>query len=277
MNQIAADVQEGLLAIAVGAGLQVMAAMMAVDVDALCGPRGPARPGPDRQPARQRGRLVTLGGRRLPVPRPRVRAMDGSGELPTASYRAFSDTEVLGRRSMEQMLAGLSTRRYQVGLEPVGEQVADQPGSTSKSAVSRRFVQATEQALADEGAAADRGRVHRERHPGQVPDRRAAGTRPGRHPADPGGAGRRCGAALPRQASRSGETAGEGTATASRRGRHAVAVEGSLIHVTTSPPSCSRGRGGDHAGRVIAARRIRWRPRGLSRTCGGPAAVLFGV
>jgi len=40
MGEIAADVREGLLAIAVGAGLQVLTAMMAAEVEALCGPRG---------------------------------------------------------------------------------------------------------------------------------------------------------------------------------------------------------------------------------------------
>ena len=63
---------------------------------------------------------MTLGGRRVPVTRPRMRAIDGSGELPVASYELFSDTEVLGRMALERMLAGLSTRRYGVGLEPVG-------------------------------------------------------------------------------------------------------------------------------------------------------------
>jgi putative transposase len=149
MSEIAADVREGLLAIAVGAGLQVMAAMMAADVDVLCGPKG--RHDADRTATRHGSEAgsVTLGGRRLPMRRPRVRAADRSGELSIASYEAFSDTQVLGRKAMEQMLAGLSTRRYQVGLEPVGEQVVAQSGSTSKSAISRRFVQATEQALSD--------------------------------------------------------------------------------------------------------------------------------
>jgi len=156
MNEIAADVREGLLAIAVGAGLQVMTAMMAADVDALCGPRG--RHDPDRTATRHgvEAGSVTLGGRRLPVRRPRVRAVDGTGtsketskELPIASYDTFCGTEVLGRRAMEAMLAGLSTRRYGVGLEPVGEQVTAQATSTSKSAISRRFVQATEAALTD--------------------------------------------------------------------------------------------------------------------------------
>jgi putative transposase len=149
MNEIVADVREGLLAIAVGAGLQVMAAMMAADVDVLCGPRG--RHDPERNATRHGSEAgsVTLGGRRLAMRRPRVRASDGSGELPVASYQSFSGTEVLGHKAMEQMLAGLSTRRYQVGLEPVGEQIAAEAGSTSKSAVSRRFVRATEAALTD--------------------------------------------------------------------------------------------------------------------------------
>jgi hypothetical protein len=141
--------REGLLAMAVGAGLQVMAAMMAADVDGLCGPRG--RHDADRTATRHGSGAgaVTLGGRRVPVRRPRVRAVDGSGELPVASYEAFTSMEVLGRRAMEQVLASLSSRRYHVGLEPVGEQVAAESGSTSKSAISRRFVRATEHALAD--------------------------------------------------------------------------------------------------------------------------------
>jgi putative transposase len=152
MSEIAAEVREGLLAIAVGAGLQVMAAMMAADAEALCGPRG--KHDPDRTATRHGSEAgsVTLGGRRLPVRRPRVRAGDGTGtsrELPIASYEAFTSTQMLGRKAMEQMLAGLSTRRYRVGLEPVGEQVGAESGSISKSAVSRRFVKATEQALTD--------------------------------------------------------------------------------------------------------------------------------
>jgi putative transposase len=47
------------------------------------------------------------------------------------------------------MLAGLSTRRYPAGLEPVGDQVDAQASGTSKSAVSRRFVTATAERLAE--------------------------------------------------------------------------------------------------------------------------------
>jgi putative transposase len=45
------------------------------------------------------------------------------------------------------MLAGLSSRRYSRGLEPAGQAVENTAASTSKSAVSRRFVAATETAL----------------------------------------------------------------------------------------------------------------------------------
>jgi hypothetical protein len=51
--------------------------------------------------------------------------------------------------AMERMLAGLSTRRYPLGLEPIGTRVEQRVRATSKSAVSRRFVTATETALAE--------------------------------------------------------------------------------------------------------------------------------
>jgi putative transposase len=149
MGEIAADLREGLLALAVGAGLQVMGQLMEADVTATCGLRG--KHNPDRTATRHgtEAGSVTLGGRRTPIRRPRMRAVDGSGEVPVASYDLFNSTELLGRMAMEKMLAGLSTRRYPLGLEPVGEQVQETSRSTSKSAVSRRFVKMTEHALAD--------------------------------------------------------------------------------------------------------------------------------
>jgi putative transposase len=149
MTDIAENMREGLLALAVGAGLQVMQALMEADVTELAGPKGrhdEARTAVRH--GRERG-SVTLGGRRVAVTRPRVRAADGSGELPIASYEVFTSTEVLGKMAMEKMLVGLSTRRYPVGLEPVGGQVAEKSSATSKSAVSRRFVAMTETALAE--------------------------------------------------------------------------------------------------------------------------------
>ncbi len=112
-------------------------------------PRG--KHNPDRTATRHgtEAGSVALGGRRVPVSRPRVRAADGSGELAVPAYELFNSTELLGKMAMEKMLAGLSTRRYPVGLEPVGEQVTASSRSTSKSAVLRTFVAMTESALTD--------------------------------------------------------------------------------------------------------------------------------
>ncbi len=154
LAEIAADVKEGLLALAVGAGLQVMAAMFAEDVGQLCGTIG--KHDKDRLAYRHGTGVgsVTLGGRRLPVVRPRVRAADGSGELSLPTYEVFSSTETLSTMAMARMLGGLSARRYGIGLEPVGERVGRESTGTSRSAISRRFVASTETAL-DELLAAD--------------------------------------------------------------------------------------------------------------------------
>jgi transposase-like protein len=148
MAEIAGAAKEGLLALAVGTGLQVMAAMFEEDVARLCGPDG--KHNCDRAGYRHGSEAgsVTLGGRRIPVTRPRVRAAGGSRELHVPSYDLFSSTEILGQLALERMLAGLSSRRYGRGLEPAGPAVAETAVSTSKSAVSRRFVAATETALA---------------------------------------------------------------------------------------------------------------------------------
>ena len=146
LGELAGGLREGLLAFAVGTGLQVMAALMEEDVTAVCGPKG--RHNADRCGVGYERGSVSLGGRRIPVELPRIRAADGSGELPVASYELFSGTEVLGRMALERMLSGLSTRRYPVGLEPVGTRTEQTATATSRSAVSRRFVAATETALA---------------------------------------------------------------------------------------------------------------------------------
>jgi transposase-like protein len=82
---------------------------------------------------------VVLGGRKVVVRRPRVRA-DGH-EVPLPTFAAMADVDPLNRRVVEQMLVGVATRRYARSLEPVPATVTSR--GTSKSAVSRRFVAKT--------------------------------------------------------------------------------------------------------------------------------------
>jgi putative transposase len=91
---------------------------------------------------------VTLGGRRVPVRRPRARTMDGH-EVPLETYAHFAADDLLSQVVLERMLAGLATRRHARAAEPVGAAVEDNAKSTSRSAVSRRFVKQTETALAE--------------------------------------------------------------------------------------------------------------------------------
>ena len=150
MTEIAADIREGLLALAVGAGVQVMQQLMEADVTAACGPRG--KHDSERVATRhgaERG-SVTLGGRRVPITRPRVRAIDGPGELPVPGYELFASTELLGKMAMERML-GRGVDPQLLGRAGAGRSLAveDEAKSTSKSAVSRKFVAMTETALTD--------------------------------------------------------------------------------------------------------------------------------
>ena len=67
LEEIAGSAKEGLLALAVGAGLQVMQVLMEEQVAALCGPRSKHNPGAGRLPPRTR---VWVGHpRRPPAPR----------------------------------------------------------------------------------------------------------------------------------------------------------------------------------------------------------------
>jgi putative transposase len=146
----AAHMTHGLLACSTALGLEVMSELMDVEVAELAGPKGKHNP---QRVAMRHGTqpgTVTLGGRRVGVRRPRVRGAGPDGrEVPLESYRAFTSTDLLAEGIVARMLAGLSTRRYGAGLEPVGSQVEQAARGTSKSSVSRRFVAATAERLAE--------------------------------------------------------------------------------------------------------------------------------
>jgi putative transposase len=148
LADIGAVAREGLLAMSVAAGMAVMQAMLDAEIAAACGPKG--RHDADRaatRHGREKGSVV-LGGRRVPVTRPRARTVDGR-EVPLAAYRLFAGEDQLTQVVMERMLAGLATRRHTAAAEPVGADVEETACATSRSAISRRFVAQTKTALAE--------------------------------------------------------------------------------------------------------------------------------
>jgi hypothetical protein len=138
------DARTELFELAVRSGLKVLTTMLEEDRTALCGPRYAhlAERGATR--AGTVSSEVVLGGRKVAVRRPRVRA--GGQEVPLPTFQAMADADPLNRRVVEQMLVGVATRRYARSLEPVPATMRSR--GTSKSAVSRRFVAQTTTQLA---------------------------------------------------------------------------------------------------------------------------------
>jgi putative transposase len=135
-----------LFELVVGTGLDVLLALLEEEREQLCGAR--YRHNAERDASRAGyapGELV-LGGRRVTVKRPRARSKDGA-ELALPSWERFAQEDPLTARALEQMVLGISTRKYARSLEPMPPQVKSR--GTSKSAVSRRFVAATAKQLSD--------------------------------------------------------------------------------------------------------------------------------
>jgi putative transposase len=147
LGELVGAAKEGLLALSVGVGLGVMAELMDEEVTEVVGPKGRHDPGRTAVRHGHESGEVTLGGRRVAVERPRVRTVDGESEVPLATYRHFADLDPLSRLVLEQMLAGVSTRRMERTREPVGDEIEAHARSTSKSAVSREFAARTRENL----------------------------------------------------------------------------------------------------------------------------------
>jgi putative transposase len=147
LGELAGAAKEGLLALSVGVGLGVLHELMETEVDEVVGAKG--KHIGDRTAVRHghENGEVTLGGRRVPVSRPRARSADGAEEVELATYAHFAARDRLSDAVFERMLAGVSTRRYARTGEPAGEEIAQVARSTSKSAVSRAFVSRTRENL----------------------------------------------------------------------------------------------------------------------------------
>jgi putative transposase len=149
LGELVGAAREGLLALSVGVGLGVVHELMEAEVTEVVGPKGKH----DRDRAAKRhgheDGSMTLGGRRVPVSRPRMRSVDDEHELPVETYGYFADRDPLTRAVMDRMLAGVSTRRFAVVGEPVGCDVERASSSTSKSTISELFVERTRSALGE--------------------------------------------------------------------------------------------------------------------------------
>jgi transposase-like protein len=134
------NIENSFFDLCINAGRQVLDAMMEQDREELCGPLW------KRDVDRSAGRTgttqseVTLGGRRIPIRRPRVRSKNGQEmELPSFAFAASRDP--LDRHAVNAVACGISTRKYARSLEPLPKEANER--STSRSSVSRRYVAMT--------------------------------------------------------------------------------------------------------------------------------------
>lgn len=139
------DTRTAFFGLCLDAGQQVLRTMMEQDREQLCGPKHV--PNPARRAVRggsTRGE-VTLGGRRILVPRLRARSVDGH-ELALPSFTYAAGRDPLDARTLEAIAIGVTTRKYRRALDPLPAGIRER--AVSKSSVSRRFVALTSAQLA---------------------------------------------------------------------------------------------------------------------------------
>ena len=137
--EVLVDTKTALFELMVHSGLQVLDALLEEDRTALCGLRYAHHADRHASRAGTVSSEVVLGGRKVAMQRPRVRA-EGR-EVPLPTFQAVAQADPLNRRVVEQMLVGVATRHYARSLESVPAGVVSR--GTSKSSVSRRFVAKT--------------------------------------------------------------------------------------------------------------------------------------
>ena len=142
--RLSAMVRDALYDTVMVTGLACVDEVLEAERAALCGARYAHQAERQALRAGHVASSLVLGGRRVAVSRPRVRSVAGR-ELKLPSWREWSARDPLEARALEQMVLGVSTRRYARSLEPLPAALAAR--GTSKSAVSARFVYGTERKL----------------------------------------------------------------------------------------------------------------------------------
>jgi transposase-like protein len=126
-------------------GRATIEAVLTLSAQEVAGERHPGRKTEAelRWHGRQKG-VVCLAERKLRVSRPRLRRKGGGAgaEVEPPAYAAMQSDSRLGRRMLEILMHGVSTRNYRAVLP----EMADTAG-VAKSSVSREFVDASEEAM----------------------------------------------------------------------------------------------------------------------------------
>ena len=146
MFEVVIGAKESLFHLGIDTGLQVLKALLEDDRTQLCGPKGTHDPSRSAYRGGHDEGTLVLAGRKVRVAKPRVHEKDGR-ELVLPTWDQYSKEDPLAGRMYEQMILGVSTRKYGRSLEALPAEV--ETLGTSKSEVSRTFVARTEAQLAE--------------------------------------------------------------------------------------------------------------------------------
>lgn len=137
------EVRYELIQLLLPLGLAAVGEQMQREVEQLTGRRYERNSGECRRWGSNPG-SVYLGGQKVCIEVPRVRNVEQRREVPLESYQAFQEPKIINEKIYRALMSGLSGRRYQEVAEVLPETFG-----VSKSAVSRRFKNATAQRLAE--------------------------------------------------------------------------------------------------------------------------------
>jgi putative transposase len=127
-------------------GRAAIEAVLTLSAQEVAGPKHPGKEAGEITWYGRQKATIPLSERKLRVEKPRLRRK-GPGadkEVAIPAYEAMLGNSRLGRRILEILLAGVSTRNYRKVLPEMAETVA-----VSKSNLSREFIDASEQTLKD--------------------------------------------------------------------------------------------------------------------------------
>jgi putative transposase len=129
LASVAETMREGLMAFTSAAGLAIFRSLLDSELEAKIGPKHAKNPDRVGNWHGSTSGQVVFGGSKITVNRPRGRTVADNAEIGSATWDTFADDDLLS--------------------QTIGEHVASRQHSMSKSAVSRRFIAATEAAMTE--------------------------------------------------------------------------------------------------------------------------------
>ena len=126
------------------AGRATIEAVMTLSAQELAGPKHPGKNIGDIRWHGRQSAMIPLSDRKLRIAKPRLRRK-GKGddlEIDIPAYQAILENSSLGRRILDILMKGVSTRNYKDVIPDMAQTVA-----VSKSNISREFIEQSEQTL----------------------------------------------------------------------------------------------------------------------------------